>query len=162
MVEPVERFNGALWLALGVLGLGLVLAALVQVWSAWRRCGGCASTGCRCATAKRSDWTAISRQRSRRWSTNSMRVLAQNAEVVARARTQAGNLAHALKTPLSVLANARRRQGRTSWHTWSATRSAWRAQQVDYHLARAQCRGHGPHARAAARLLRPVIDGWCA
>ena len=34
------------------------------------------------------------------------KVLAQNAEVVARARTHAGNLAHALKTPLSVLANA--------------------------------------------------------
>jgi hypothetical protein len=37
---------------------------------------------------------------------SSTRVLAQNAEVVERARTQAGNLAHALKTPLSVLANA--------------------------------------------------------
>jgi signal transduction histidine kinase len=33
-------------------------------------------------------------------------VLDRNAEVVARARTQAGNLAHALKTPLAVLGNA--------------------------------------------------------
>ncbi|MDP1967961.1 MAG: ATP-binding protein, partial [Burkholderiaceae bacterium] len=33
-------------------------------------------------------------------------VLARNAEVVQRARTQAGNLAHALKTPLSVLDQA--------------------------------------------------------
>jgi signal transduction histidine kinase len=34
------------------------------------------------------------------------RVLDQNREVVERARTQAGNLAHALKTPLTVLENA--------------------------------------------------------
>lgn len=33
-------------------------------------------------------------------------VLERNAEVVARARTQAGNLAHALKTPLAVMAQA--------------------------------------------------------
>ena len=32
MVEPVARFNGMLWLALGVLGRGLALAALVQVF----------------------------------------------------------------------------------------------------------------------------------
>ena len=34
------------------------------------------------------------------------RVLQSNAQVVDRARTQAGNLAHAIKTPLAVLANA--------------------------------------------------------
>ena len=34
------------------------------------------------------------------------RVLDHNAEIVTRARTQAGNLAHALKTPLAVLSQA--------------------------------------------------------
>jgi hypothetical protein len=32
MLEPVSRFNGALWLALGILAAGLVVAALVQVF----------------------------------------------------------------------------------------------------------------------------------
>ena len=31
MSEPAARFGSALWLALGVLGVGLVVAALVQV-----------------------------------------------------------------------------------------------------------------------------------
>lgn len=70
-------------------------------------------------------------------------VLARNAEVVARARTQAGNLAHALKTPLAAL-----RQAATA-----ASRDAAAAAElpqlvheqvdlaqrhVDWHLARAR------------------------
>lgn len=38
------------------------------------------------------------------------RVLDSNAEVIQRARTQAGNLAHAIKTPLTVLANAAKKE----------------------------------------------------
>lgn len=32
MSDPVSRFSGALWLALGALGAGLVIAAMVQVF----------------------------------------------------------------------------------------------------------------------------------
>ncbi|WP_353850004.1 hypothetical protein [Accumulibacter sp.] len=32
MSEPVARFSDALWVALGVLGMGLVVAVLVQVF----------------------------------------------------------------------------------------------------------------------------------
>lgn len=31
MVDPVQRFNGMLWLALGMLGGGLALAAVIHV-----------------------------------------------------------------------------------------------------------------------------------
>ena len=110
MAEPVSRFNGALWLALGVLGAGLVLAAVVQV-----------SVG---LSPLRTLRTALARVRGgetqrldgdfpievtplvEEFNT----VLAHNADVVERARTHAGNLAHALKTPLSVLANAAQAQ----------------------------------------------------
>jgi signal transduction histidine kinase len=84
-------------------------------------------------------------------------VLARNAEVVERARTQAGNLAHALKTPLSVLANAADGKDDALARLVAAQVEMAR-RQVDYHLARAQ-------AAAAVRLpgartpLNPVVDG---
>lgn len=65
-------------------------------------------------------------------------VLDRNDEVVGRARTQAGNLAHALKTPLTVLDQASR-------HTDTAGLAALVREQVqlarrhiDWHLARSR------------------------
>ena len=84
-------------------------------------------------------------------------VLAHNGEVLRRARTQAGNLAHALKTPLSVLANAA--HGRQDEESRMITEQVEVARrQVDYHLARAQAAAvtHGAGART---LLAPVIAG---
>jgi signal transduction histidine kinase len=73
------------------------------------------------------------------------------------ARTQAGNLAHALKTPLSVLANAADGKDEALARLVVAQVEMAR-KQVDYHLARAQ-------AAAAVRLpgartpLNPIVDG---
>jgi len=160
MIEPVARLNGKLWLALGILGFGLALAALVQVFVG--------------LAPLRSLHTALGRVREGAMQqleggfpteimplvTEFNRVLTQNAEVVERARTQAGNLAHALKTPLSVLANAadatKNKDGDMA--RLVATQVEMARKQVDYHLARAQA--------AATMLLpgtrtplQPVIEG---
>lgn len=155
--EPVERFNGVLWLALGALAVGLTIAALLQVFV-----GLSPLRQLRLALAQVRDGHA--RSLEGRFPTeltplvdefNS--VLAQNSEVVERARTQAGNLAHALKTPLSVLANAT--DGRDDKLAQLVRSQLLVAQkQVDYHLARAQ-------AAASVRLpgartpVPPVIEG---
>jgi signal transduction histidine kinase len=73
-------------------------------------------------------------------------VLDLHAQRVARARTQAGDLAHAVKTPLAVLA-----QAATAAQTQAATAAelpALVAQQVE--LARRQVDRHLARARAAA------------
>ncbi|EXI79550.1 MAG: Sensor protein PhoQ [Candidatus Accumulibacter appositus] len=156
MLEPASRFDGALWLALGILAAGLVVAALVQVFVglAPLRKLRAALGRVRDGDAQRLDGQFPSEITPLVDEFNT--VLAQNAEVVERARTQAGNLAHALKTPLSVLANAANgKNDELARLVVAQVDTAKR--QVDYHLAR---------ARAAATLrvpgartpLRPALE----
>ena len=88
-------------------------------------------------------------------------VLTRNAEVVERARTQAGNLAHALKTPLSVLENAARALAATDGSVMAALvhEQVQMAQRhIDWHLARSRVAAsvHLPGQRTA---LEPVVAG---
>lgn len=157
MLEPVQRFNGLLWLALGLLGTGLALAAVIQVLIA--------------LAPLRRMHRALAAVRS--GETHSLEghfpgevqplveefntVLAQNAEVVERARTQAGNLAHALKTPLSVIANAADGKANELAHLVSSQIDVAR-KQIDYHLSRSRMAASVRLPGARTPIL-PVLDG---
>lgn len=104
----IASFNNTLVLVLAVLGLGLLAALTIQV-----------RYGLRPMRALVAELADIREGRVERLSghypeeiqpvANELNLLIQsNAEIVERARTQVGNLAHALKTPLSVLANEAR------------------------------------------------------
>jgi signal transduction histidine kinase len=159
MAEPVRRFNGALWLALGVLGAGLVLAAVVQV-----------SVGLSPLRALRSALARVRGGETARLAGDFPvevmplveefnTVLAHNAAVVERARTHAGNLAHALKTPLSVLANAAqaKEQQDPELARLVVEQIGVARRQVDYHLARAQAAA--TRVPGARTVLLPVVEG---
>lgn len=157
MLEPVSRFNGALWLGLGILGLGLACAALLQVLVglAPLRLLRIALGRVRNGDARQLEGNFPTEIRPLVEEFNS--VLTQNAEVVERARTRAGNLAHALKTPLSVLANAAEgRDDQLARLVASQVESAQK--QVEYHLARAKAAAVSrvPGARTP---VGPVVDG---
>lgn len=165
MSEPVARFSGALWLALGVLGGGLVVAALVQVFIglAPLRKLRAALGKVRSGKAQRldGDFPAEIMPLIKEFNT----VLAQNSAVVERARTQAGNLAHALKTPLSVLANAAdsvskddENKEERKFARLVIDQVGTARRQVDYHLARAQAAATTRMPGARTPLL-PVIEG---
>lgn len=157
MMAPVQSFNSSLWLALGLLGLGLGAAAVVQV-----------AVGLAPLRRLRLALAAVRDGRTQTLAgefpaevkplvDELNTVLAQNTEIVLRARTQAGNLAHALKTPLTVLANAAAKQdGELARLVGEQVALAHR--QVNYHLRRARAAG-------AARVpglhtpLRPVAEG---
>lgn len=163
MLAPVARFNGLLWLALGVLGAGLMLAAVVQV-----RVGLAPLRALQSALAKVRQ--AETQQLEGEFPTEITplindfnKVLAHNADVVARARTHAGNLAHALKTPLSVLANAADAARTQSPATAQlaqlvADQVAIAQQQVNYHLSRAQVAA-STRLPGAKTAVQPVVDG---
>ncbi|MFA7437571.1 sensor histidine kinase [Castellaniella sp.] len=145
--EPVARFNRELALALGILLLGLMAAVWMQVWF-----------GLRPLTSLRSRLAALRSGQAERIGgafpaeiqplVNDLnQVLAQNAQGLERARMQAGNLAHALKTPLSVMANAAAAQDAELPRLVAEQIEAAR-RQVDYHLVR---------ARAAAAVRQPGL-----
>jgi len=163
MDEPVARFRSALWLALGALASGLVLAAVMQV-----RVGLAPLRNLRTALA------AVHGGATQRLDGDFPdevmplvdefnRVLAQKAGIAERARTQAGNLAHSLKTPLSVLANAAdaattaqadHELGRLVREQVDVAR-----QQVDYHLSRAQAAATRGTSTGGSAPVVPVLDG---
>ena len=163
MLEPVARFSGMMWLALGVLAAGLMLAAVVQVLV-----GLAPLRSLRAALAKVRHGETQQLEGAFPMEITPLiddfnKVLAQNAEVVARARTHAGNLAHGLKTPLTVLANAadaaRDKNPAAAALAQLVTDQVTLArQQVDYHLRRAQVAATSrmPGARTA---LQPVVEG---
>ena len=163
MHEPVERFNGMMWLALGVLAAGLMLAAVVQVLVGLAPLRTLQAALVKVRQAETQQLEGAFPMEIMPLIDDFNEVLAQNAEVVARARTHAGNLAHALKTPLTVLANAadaaREQSPATARLAQLVTDQVTIArQQVDYHLTRAQVAATSrlPGARTA---VQPVVDG---
>ncbi len=156
LAEPIERFNHMLLLSLGALAAGLVAAAVVQVAVGLRPLG------------------RLRRQLAAQQGGNSVRiegrfpseiqplvndfnrVLAVNADIVQRARTQAGNLAHAVKTPLTILANAAARED-GPFARLAREQVALAQRQIDYHLARARAAA-ASGTEGGRAPLRPAVE----
>lgn len=137
----VRQFSTVTWASLLLLGLGLVAAVFLQV-----------QVGLRPLFALRDEISNVRKGKAARIAGNYPieiaplaqqvnRLLDHNQEVVERQRTHVGNLAHALKTPLSVmLAEAEGRHDQLGEVV--RRQSETMRGQVEHHLRR---------ARAAAR-----------
>lgn len=143
--QPMAQFRLMLAISLGLLAIGMTMAAIMQVL-----------VGLRPLVYLRQGLAAVREgQQSQiggRFPSEVQplvdefnQVLQNNSQIVQRARTQAGNLAHALKTPLSVLANGAA-QEQTPFGHLVAEQVDLARRQVDHHLAR---------ARAAAAVQIP-------
>jgi len=155
--EPLQNFRGMLLAALGLLAAGLVGAAVVQVIG-----------GLHPLNRLREELTQLHEGHQRvlegRYPSEVQpvvdelnAVLQRNAEFIERARSQAGNLAHAVKTPLSVMANAAAAEHGPLAELVGAQVVLAR-QQVDHHLARARAAAAAQTAGQHCRL-RPALDG---
>jgi signal transduction histidine kinase len=155
--EPIDRFDRMLAMALGILALGMAAAAWMLV-----------GFGLRPLARLRARLAALREGRADRIEgefpmevqplvEDFNLVLSRNAEGLERARMQAGNLAHALKTPLAVLASAAQ-AGDPALPRLVAEQVEAARRQVDYHLARAR-------AAAAVRVtgmrspILPLLQG---
>ena len=154
--RDVRTFVATLAVAFGLLGVGLMSAVIIQVrvglqpLFALRREVAAVRTGQaeRVAGAYPTELEPLANELNA--------LVTHNQEVVERQRTHVGNLAHALKTPLSViLTEAEQRPGPLARIV--ARQAQTMGQQVDHHLRR---------ARAAARTqglgerteVTPVVE----
>jgi signal transduction histidine kinase len=146
-----------LWWSLGALGAGLFALALLQ-----------ASVGLMPLRSVSAAMAAIRSGRTSRAPTDNVppeiaplvqelnALLDHNERAAEAARMHAGNLAHALKTPMSVLMNEAAADSpdlaRTVVHELSAMR-----RHIDHHLARARAMGRRTAATARAEVW-PALE----
>ncbi len=83
-------------------------------------------------------------------------LIASNREIVERARTQVGNLAHALKTPLSVIANEAHGERSALAEKVSEQAQVMR-EQVDYYLGKARAAARS-NVIGATTEISPVLE----
>ncbi|KPF79474.1 histidine kinase [Brevundimonas sp. AAP58] len=152
-----REFAAYAWIALLVLGVGLVIAVFLQV-----------QIGLRPLFALRNEIANVRKGRAARiehaypieiqpLAEQVNRLLDHNQEVVDRQRTHVGNLAHALKTPLSVmLAEA---AGKTDPLAEIVRRQTEVMKgQVDHHLRRARAAARAAHGLGERTPVGEVID----
>lgn len=154
----VQRFGRVLTLSLLALGLLLVLAALAQVaiGLAPLQAMQVALTRVREGSAQRIEGRFPSEVQPLIDEFHA--VLTRQEASLERARTQAGNLAHALKTPLAVLTNA---AGQHTGHPLATTvgeQVLAARRQVDWHLARARVAATH-RLRGQRTAVAPVLTG---
>ncbi len=153
----VAPFNVTLGWSLGILGLGLLGAVLIQVRFGLRPLHRmrAALADIRAGRRERLDETYPAEINPLAEELNAL--LSQNADVVERARTHVGNLAHALKTPLSLLNNeAARAEGRLgeTVRRQVVVMRRW----VDHYLARARAAASGTVLGARAPVAAVIDD----
>jgi signal transduction histidine kinase len=135
--RDLSEFTRLLIAALGVLGLGLLVATYFQVRYGLSPLGNIRKdlAAIRSGKAEKLEGELPYEIRPLQQELNAL--IQSNREIVDRARTHVGNLAHALKTPLSVISNeARSHQGPLA--TKVVEQAEVMRMQITHHLDRAR------------------------
>jgi signal transduction histidine kinase len=149
--DQIRRLRSTLFWSFFALGIGLlVLAALQTFYGLWplRRVRR------EVASIRSGEETRISQQfptEIRPLTEEINQLLAHSEEQAEEARRHAGNLAHALKTPLTVITNAATARAPDLADTVCREALVMR-RQVDHHLARARAIGRRASAHSRARV----------
>ena len=136
------EFDGMLVLALGMLTLFLTLAAAIQVTIGLRPLARLRTELAEIRANQRESFDAAVPIEVQPLVDDLNHLIAHSAEVVERARVQAGNLAHALKTGLAVIGNEL-----AGLNEVTARRFRYRLddmlRHINHHLGRARAAGAG-------------------
>ncbi len=155
--EQVQALRDTLWWSLSLLGLGLlILAALQSTYGLWPlRKVSRAIAAIRSGAATRVPQAFPPEISPLVAELNDL--LDDNAKQAEAAKLHAGNLAHALKTPMSVLLGAAR-ENAPDLAALVVSQTAIMQRHVDHQLARARAAGRRTASTARAEVW-PALEG---
>lgn len=135
--DEISQFDGRLFTYLGLFGFGMIAINAIAILLGMRPLGRVreALAQVREGTAKRLDGSFPTEIEPLANETNAL--IDNNRRIVERSRTQVGNLAHSLKTPLAVMLNEGRTIGGPKGKLIEEQASSMQ-QQVEHYLQRAR------------------------
>ena len=152
----IQNFNATLAWSLGLFGCGLVLAVFIQVRFGLlplRRISRALSA---IRSGRKSRLVGQFPSEIEPLASEINTLLEHNEEVLERARTHVGNLAHALKTPISILANESE-SGKGSLVEKVEKQTGIMRRYVDHYLSQARTAASSSVLGARTEVL-PVIE----
>jgi signal transduction histidine kinase len=154
--RAVEAFAGAIAGSLALLGAGLVAAVIIQVRVGLQPLFALSREVADIRIGKGDHIAGRYPRELEPLASELNALMAQTQEVVERQRTHVGNLAHALKTPLSViLTEARQQPGPLADVVVRQAESM--GEHVDHHLRRARAAARSP-SPGERTLVAPVLE----
>lgn len=141
--EQASRFDNILLIGLSALGVGLFAASLLQVFLGLKPLGHIKETLSKVRNGDKEYLPTDFPSEIQPLADELNALIDHNNEIIARSRTQVGNLAHALKTPLAVLKNEARMNENNKMSDTVKKQTENMHKHVDHYLKR---------ARAAANL----------
>jgi signal transduction histidine kinase len=109
--DQISAFRNSVALTLAVFGIGLILATTIQIRWVMRPLDRVRRGLAELRSGKETRFEGSFPSEIEPLAKELNALLQSNQEIIERARTQVGNLAHALKTPLSVITNEARSTG---------------------------------------------------
>ncbi len=152
----VRAFNKTLFYSLGMLGLGLIIAVFIQVRFGLLPMRKVLDALSAVRAGKKSRLEGRFPSEIQPLANEINGLIAHNGEVLERARTHVGNLAHALKTPLSILTNESTPHN-DSFSTIVAKQTDTMRRHVDHYLAKARMAAASGVLGAQADVL-PILE----
>jgi signal transduction histidine kinase len=155
MTQQITAFRTSVILTLAVFGAGLVLATAAQIRWGLRPLDRVSRGLAALRSGKETRFEGPFPREIEPLAKELNALLKSNQEIVERARTQVGNLAHALKTPLSVITNeARSASGPLAGKV--AEQAEIMRDQVNHYLDRARIAARS-NVIGAATDVEPVV-----
>ena len=139
--EQADRFDNILLLGLSALGIGLIAASLLQVFLGLKPLGHIKESLGKVRSGEAEYLPSDFPREIQPLADELNTLLDHNNEIIVRSRTQVGNLAHALKTPIAVLRNEARMNmdGENSQMSATVTKQADNMHKyVEHYLKRAR------------------------